>query len=86
MKASIITITYDRKSKERIKEEYLKNTEIEESFQEQFVRILAQGLVNRGIIKSNNTHELINNIAWLSLYNGVKRKIIWAKAHTSVKI
>ena len=53
MKAGIITITYDRKSKERIKEEYLKNTEIEESFQEQFVRILAQGLVNRGIIKSN---------------------------------
>lgn len=63
MKASIITITYDRKSKERIKEEYLKNTEIEESFQEQFVRILAQGLVNMSIIKSNNTHELINNIA-----------------------
>lgn len=63
MKAGIITITYDRKSKERIKEEYLKNTEIEESFQEQFVRILAQGLVNRSIIKSNNTHELINNIA-----------------------
>ena len=63
MKASIITITYDRKSKVRIKEEYLKSIEVEESFQEQFVRILAEGLVNRGIIKSNNTYELINNIA-----------------------
>jgi len=63
MKASIITITYDRKSKVRIKEEYLKSIEVEESFQEQFVRILAEGLVNKGIIKSNNTYELINNIA-----------------------
>lgn len=63
MEASIVTITYERKSKERIKEKYLKTIQVEESFQEQFIRILTEGLVNRGIIKSNNTHELINNIA-----------------------
>ena len=61
MEVSIISVIYDRKSKERIKEELLGERNIEPGFDKQFIKVLAEGIIENGILKANSTQ--LNNVA-----------------------
>lgn len=61
MEVSIISVIYDRKSKERTKEELLGERNIEPGFDKQFIKVLAEGIIENGILKANSTQ--LNNVA-----------------------
>lgn len=60
MEVSIVTISYDRKSKERVKEELLTQKSVEAEFENQFIKTLAEGLREKFIFKTdiNKRHSL----------------------------
>lgn len=60
MEVSIVTISYDRKSKERVKEELLTQKSVEAEFENQFVKTLAEGLREKLIFRTdiNKKHSL----------------------------
>jgi len=61
MEVSIISVIYDRKSKERIKEELLGEKNIEHGFDKQFIKVLTEGIIENGILKVNSRQ--LNNVA-----------------------
>lgn len=63
MEAEVVSISYDRKSKKRIEEVYVKKKTLDDSFQNQFVRIIAEGMKDSGIFKICTEHRLLDAVA-----------------------